>query len=55
MHFCIGASLARTELRAVFTTLFQRLPGLALAAAVDDLDVRSDNVTGGISALPVTW
>lgn len=55
MHFCIGASLARTELRTVFTTLAQRLPGLTLAADVNDLDVRSDNVTGGISTLPVTW
>ncbi len=55
MHFCIGASLARTELRTVFATLFQRLPGLTLAADVADLDVRSDNVTGGISALPVSW
>jgi len=55
MHFCIGASLARTELRTVFTTLFRRIPGLRLAAAVDDLDVRSDRVTGGVTALPVTW
>jgi len=55
MHFCIGASLARTELRTVFTTLVRRLPGLTLASDVDDLAVRSDHVTGGIGALPVTW
>jgi len=55
MHFCIGASLARTELRTVFTTLFQRIPGLRLAVDVDDLDVRSDRVTGGVTGLPVTW
>ncbi|MEU6128105.1 cytochrome P450 [Saccharopolyspora sp. NPDC047091] len=55
MHFCIGASLARTELKVVFTELFQRFPGLRLAVDVDDLDVRSDRVTGGVKALPITW
>ncbi|GAB2684997.1 cytochrome P450 [Saccharopolyspora gloriosae] len=54
-HFCIGASLARTELRVVFTELFQRYPNLRLAVDVDDLDVRSDRVTGGVKSLPVTW
>ncbi|WP_258348660.1 cytochrome P450 [Saccharopolyspora gregorii] len=55
MHFCIGASLARTELKVVFTELFQRFPKLRLAVDVDDLDVRSDRVTGGVKALPITW
>ncbi|TVT46893.1 cytochrome P450 [Amycolatopsis rhizosphaerae] len=54
-HFCIGAGLARTELRAVFTALFTRFPTLRLAADVHDLPVRGDQLTGGISALPVTW
>jgi cytochrome P450 len=54
-HFCIGASLARVELRTVFATLARRLPGLRLAANLDDIDVRSDHITGGVTALPVTW
>ncbi|MTD53766.1 cytochrome P450 [Amycolatopsis pithecellobii] len=54
-HFCIGASLARTELRAVFTALFSRFPTVQLAARVHDLPVRSDHLTGGITELPVTW
>lgn len=53
-HFCIGASLARTELRIVFAALAQRLPGLRLARDVDDLDVRT-TITGGVTELPVTW
>jgi cytochrome P450 len=53
-HFCIGASLARTELRIVFATLAQRLPGLRLARDMDDLDVRP-TITGGVTELPVTW
>ncbi len=31
LHFCIGAPLARLELRAVFTALRERCPGLQLA------------------------
>jgi cytochrome P450 len=54
-HFCIGASLARVELRTVFATLAERLPGLRLATDLDHLDVRTDHLTGGVRALPVTW
>lgn len=53
--FCIGASLARTELRVVFSTLFRRFPGLRLAVPVDDLDVRSNRLTGGVASVPVSW
>ncbi|KAA5836983.1 cytochrome P450 [Saccharopolyspora hirsuta] len=53
-HFCIGASLARTELRIVFATLARRLPGLRLAKGVDELPVRP-TITGGVAELPVTW
>ncbi|GAA4552107.1 cytochrome P450 [Pseudonocardia xishanensis] len=54
-HFCIGASLARVELRTVFSTLARRLPGLRLATEVEDLDVRTGHITGGVTELPVTW
>ncbi|MEJ2870635.1 cytochrome P450 [Actinomycetospora sp. OC33-EN08] len=54
-HFCIGASLARTELRTVFRTLASRLPDLRLAVDLDDIDVRTQHLTGGVKALPVTW
>lgn len=53
-HFCIGASLARTELRIVFETLAQRLPDLRLARGMDELEVRP-TITGGVTSLPVTW
>jgi cytochrome P450 len=53
-HFCIGASLARTELRVVFATLARRLPGLRLAKQLDELEVRTP-LTGGVTELPVTW
>jgi cytochrome P450 len=53
--FCIGASLARTELRVVFGSLFRRFPGLRLAVGVDELQVRTNRVTGGVDRVPVLW
>ncbi|MPY59567.1 cytochrome P450 [Streptomyces spongiae] len=53
-HFCIGASLARVELRIAFATLARRLPDLRLAKEVDELEVRT-TLTGGVTELPVTW
>jgi cytochrome P450 len=53
--FCIGASLARTELRVVFGSLFRRFPGLRLAVPVDELQVRTNRVTGGVDRVPVLW
>ncbi|MPY44033.1 cytochrome P450 [Streptomyces phyllanthi] len=53
-HFCIGSNLARVELRTVFATLARRLPGLRLAKALDELEVRT-TLTGGVTELPVTW
>ncbi|WIX99293.1 cytochrome P450 [Amycolatopsis mongoliensis] len=53
--FCIGASLARTELRVVFGSLFRRFPGLRLAVPVEELTVRTNRVTGGVDRVPVLW
>jgi nocardicin N-oxygenase len=54
-HHCLGAALARLELRIVFGTLLRRFPGLALAAAPEDLRWRGGHVTIGLAELPVTW
>ncbi|WP_033293491.1 cytochrome P450 [Amycolatopsis jejuensis] len=54
-YFCIGASLARTELRVVFGTLFRRFPRLRLAVPASELEVRSNRLTGGVSQVPVVW
>ncbi|GAA0376040.1 cytochrome P450 [Microbispora corallina] len=55
MRYCLGASLARVELRAVFGSLFQRFPGLRLAVPYEDLRPRADRLTGGFRELPVSW
>jgi cytochrome P450 len=55
MHYCLGASLARVELSAVFGSLFQRFSTLRLAVPHERLEPRADRLTGGFAELPVTW
>lgn len=55
VHQCIGQPLARLELQIVFSTLFQRLPTLALTVPVDDLQFRFDGFVYGLKSLPVTF
>jgi cytochrome P450 len=54
-HFCIGAPLARLELHELFTALLDRFPTLSLAVPAEQLRSRSELLTGGLAALPVTW
>ena len=49
-HFCLGAQLARLELRVMFAELLARLPGLALAG--EPRRLRS-NIFNGFEYLPV--
>jgi cytochrome P450 len=53
-HACIGAALARAELRIVFETLFRRLPGLRIDESKPPL--RSTAlVINGLTELHITW
>jgi len=54
-RFCLGSGLARLELQIVFSTLFERFPGLQLATGLDELQFRDNTLTGGLSALHVRW
>jgi cytochrome P450 len=54
-RFCLGASLARVELQATFGALFRRFPHLSLAVPVEQLTIRDQAVSGGLSELPVSW
>jgi cytochrome P450 family 142 subfamily A polypeptide 1 len=49
-HFCLGASLARLELRLIFERLLERLPDLALAS-----DAPLPRLLTGIEAMPVRF
>ncbi|MFF5173682.1 hypothetical protein ACFY3U_13690 [Micromonospora sp. NPDC000089] len=54
-HQCLGQSLARVTIEIALGTLIQRLPGLRLAVAADEIPF---NPTAGfevITELPVAW
>ncbi len=55
VHQCIGQQLARIELEVVYATLFRRIPTLALACPLDELQFKQDGVVYGVHELPVTW
>jgi cytochrome P450 len=54
-HQCLGQNLARMELQIVFDTLFKRIPGLRIAAEIDDLPFKNDTAVYGLYSLPVSW
>jgi cytochrome P450 len=55
IHHCLGAPLARIELRIAFAALLRRFPDLALAVDPAELEYRHDALIHGVEALPVTW
>ena len=54
-HYCLGAHLAKAELRIGLGLLVQRLPTLRLAAAPDELTFTDGEILNSLAALPVTW
>lgn len=54
-HYCLGAELARLELRVGITTLLTAFPRLRVAVADNDLRWRTDMFVRGLRELPVTW
>jgi cytochrome P450 len=52
-HHCLGAPLARMELRIAFPALARRFPGLRLVGP--EPRYRSEQVVYGVAALPVSW
>ncbi|MGY0465953.1 cytochrome P450 [Kitasatospora sp. cg17-2] len=54
-HHCLGAPLARAELRIALPVLLRRLPGLALGCPAEEVSYRVNNEVYGLHALPVTW
>lgn len=53
VHHCLGAPLARMEMRVAFPALLRRFPGLALTD--DQPDFRTFSTVFGVSSLQVTW
>ncbi|ORA34180.1 cytochrome P450 [Mycobacterium aquaticum] len=55
VHHCLGAPLARMEMRIAFPALLRRFPSLALAEPFDDVQYRSFHFIYGLRSLAVTW
>jgi cytochrome P450 family 142 subfamily A polypeptide 1 len=52
-HFCLGANLARLELKVLFEEMLDRLPGLELVDPTDAPRLRPANFVSGFDSLPV--
>ncbi|ANN20073.1 cytochrome [Amycolatopsis orientalis] len=55
VHHCLGAALARLELRTVFTELWRRFPALRLADPAQDTEFRLTTPAYGLTELMVAW
>jgi cholest-4-en-3-one 26-monooxygenase len=53
-HFCMGAALARLELRVMFAEAVRRLPDLSVRDAAA-LAYRESNFVGGLESMPVRF
>ena len=55
VHHCLGAPLARMEMRIAFPALLRRFPNLALAEDFEDVQFRSFHFIYGLKSLEVCW
>ncbi|MFE2924948.1 cytochrome P450 [Streptomyces goshikiensis] len=55
IHQCLGQNLARAEMEIALGTLFDRLPGLRLAAEPDRIPFKPGDTIQGMVELPVAW
>nr|ACJ60994.1 TEG11 [uncultured soil bacterium] len=55
IHHCLGAALARLELRTVYTALWQRFPALRLADPAKETMFRLTTPAYGLAKLMVAW
>ncbi|MGH3438060.1 MAG: cytochrome P450 [Sciscionella sp.] len=53
IHRCIGAELAKIELRTAYPALLARFPGIRLAVDADELSYRNISIVYGVDSLPV--
>lgn len=55
VHHCLGAPLARMEMRIAFPALLRRFPNLTLAEDFSDVQFRTWNFIYGLKSLEVGW
>ena len=51
-HFCLGANLARREIRVMFEELFRRLPDIQITG---EPDLLQSGFIHGIKRMPCAW
>lgn len=54
-RYCLGAPLARLELKSVLTQIIPRFPEMRLVVDAAELSVDIDSLGSGLGPLPVTW
>ena len=55
VHRCVGAELARIELRIAFPALVRRFPALRPALPLEQLEFRQYSIVHGLETLPMNW
>jgi cytochrome P450 len=55
VHHCLGAPLARMEMRIAFPALLRRFPSLRLAVPIEEVPFRAFSFVYAIQSLPVSW
>ncbi|WP_035795542.1 cytochrome P450 [Kitasatospora mediocidica] len=55
MHQCLGAELARIQMRVGYPALFRRFPDLRLAVPTEEIPMRDNMAFYGVHRLPVVW
>jgi cytochrome P450 len=55
IHHCVGAPLARMEMRIAYPALLQRFPDLHVTVPIEEVPFRSYTVVYGVESLPVAW
>jgi cytochrome P450 len=55
VHHCLGAPLARAEMRIAYPALLRRFPGLRPAVPDSDVELRRHSSIYGVVSLPVAW
>lgn len=55
IHHCLGAQLARTEMRIAYPRLLRRFPALRLDIPDEQIPYRQLSIVHGVTSLPVAW
>lgn len=55
LRYCVGAALARMELKIVFSQMIPRFPDMRLCADASTMTAGFHSLSHGLVALPVTW